>query len=110
MNDHRLVLVTTQHCGSFMGYIPKTFQFKDLVWENRHYHYGIALPMYHVRYVSPRPNYASTVNHYDLATVGPNRYWSIGDAMETIGLTHVTSIVPCSPQAVQAWKAWENGE
>jgi len=110
MNDHQLVLVTTQHCGSFVGYIPKPLYLNEVMRENQHCHYGITLLMYHVRYVSPRPNYASTVNHYDLATVGPNRYWSIGDAMETIGLTHVTSIVPCSPQAVQAWKAWENGE
>lgn len=86
-NAERAVVVTTQHRGVFFGYAEETD--------------GAIIKLRAARNCL---SWSSDVKGFmGLAATGPSKTCRVGPAVD-ISLRDITSVIECTPQAVQAWE------
>jgi hypothetical protein len=87
-NSERAVVVTTSHRGVFFGYA-----------------HDVDGAIIKLRAARNCIYWALTIKGFmGLAATGPNKDCKVGPAAD-IALRDITSVMECSPQAVQAWES-----
>ena len=89
MTDKRPVVVTTSYRGVFFGYATDTTGDRVTLHDARNCIYWSA----------------ETGGFMGLGAVGPQKGSKIGATVSQIDLRSVTSVIECTPAAVEAWKS-----